>query len=158
MSKVRILIFVVAMANALPAIASGETDQTDAPKKELTPLARFALIEGLCILNAALAVPSPEIYGILLTVFSPLGAENANPATAAVGMGGAASLGLYNAIELRKSRYSGKDVFVRNLVAWNLLLGGLYLTERLTGRSSEDGPIAIALSPDGFAVSAFYRF
>lgn len=106
-------------------------------------VAGFFLGEGLFALNAYMASESPEGYGTLLTLLSPLGASsNVSDVTNYVGIGSAMSIGLYNAIELKDESYSKSEVFKKNLVGWHLFAASIWLSEKLTGNKETVAYIA----------------
>lgn len=81
-------------------------------KEEPNYLASILIFEGLFALNSYMASESPEGYGALLTLLSPLGtSSNVSDTINYVGVGSAMSIGLYNVIELKDDSYSKSEIF-----------------------------------------------
>lgn len=144
------LIFVILFVFSVP-FARAENYDMDVKK--------FAVMEGFVFLNAGLATADPEVYGTALAILSPLGmSSNSSKTTNYVGVSGAITLGLYNALELSDERYSSKDVFVSNLYGWHALAAITYITEELMGQSYGTEYLAMRLSDKGFSVALNYAF
>ena len=98
------------------------------------------IIEALAVVNAGLATASPEIYGgaaLLLSPFVPFAGEHVYPSTRWVGAASLAGIGIYNlAVLSDDDEYSQQDVFVHNVVAWNLAFIGMGIAEILSSKSS----------------------
>lgn len=90
--------------------------------------------EGIIAGYSALAAYHPEPVGFVQVITSPLLAMNSkNVATFAATAGGFATLGLYNAIELRKPGYSRSDRFWRNFAAWHAIGVAAWAADALFG-------------------------
>ena len=128
-------------------------------KFELHPVLTFAVLEGFVAINAAMASESPEAYGIALTLLSPLGSTNTvSTTTNWVGIGSAATLGLYNAIELSDDKYSKSDIFIKNVYGWHALALITAVTEWVTGEEIETDNVALFPLNDGLVLSMNYEF
>jgi len=90
----------------------------------------------------------PEGYGMLMMALSPLPLGMKYPEykenTDVIFFSGLFSIGLYNATELRKEKYSKNDVFLRNFVLGNILMGGM----KLLKIDSKIIPSGLSLSPE----------
>lgn len=123
-------LFFLLVALSTPSLS----EEGDSSEKEPNYVAGFLIAEGLVALNSYMASESPEGYGTLLSLLSPLGASsNVSETTNYVSIGSAVSLGLYNAIELKDESYSKSEVFKKNMVGWHLFAASIWLSEKLTG-------------------------
>lgn len=114
----------------------------------------IAVIEGLIVLNSALASADPEAAGAIMVLVSPLaGTVGRSNAINALGVGAFVSLGQYNRLELSDEKYSRGEVFVRNFVAWQAVVGLYYVVERLTGERSKAAKVAIVPTDKGIKVA-----
>lgn len=148
----RLLIFIV-------FIFSMPSWSEELPKDEKEPdyITGFFFAEGLLILNSYMASESPEGYGTLLTLLSPFGASsNASDTTNYVSIGGALSLGLYNAFELRNENYSRTEVFKRNMIGWHVFAASLLISKKLT--DNKETIAYIAPLNDGAVLAINYNF
>jgi len=128
-------------------------------KFELHPVFYFAILEGFVAINSAMASESPEVYGSVLTLLSPLGATSSvSTTTNWVGIGSAASLGLYNAIELSDEKYSKHDIFIKNIYGWHAFALITAVTEWITGEKVETENVAVIPVHQGVLVSLNYAF
>lgn len=104
------------------------------------------LLEGLFALYSAWAAASPQGAGWTIVILSPIAAGSGSSENAAAGVGfaaGGAGLGLYNAFELRSSKYSRTERFWRNMAGWHAALGcGL-----ISGWIFDPSKVAIAVAP-----------
>jgi hypothetical protein len=151
-------LFVLVLTIALSAHTVFAADGVE-EKKKMNPALTFALAEGLFVVNSGLASASPEYYGIALTLISPLGMnEKASNITNGVIMGSAVSLGLYNAVELRKDNYSKSDVFARNMYVWHAFAAMVYLSELITGNKIESDKVAVVPIEKGMGVAISVNF
>ncbi|MCB2386847.1 hypothetical protein [Thalassolituus alkanivorans] len=132
-------------------------EESPQDKKEPNYLAGFLLVEGLFALNSYMASESPEGYGALLTLLSPLGvSSNVSDTTNYVGIGGAMTLGLYNAVELKDESYSKSEIFKKNMVGWHLFTASIWLSEKFTG--DKETVAYIAPLNDGTVLAINHRF
>ena len=152
--KTFIAFFLLGILFVHPAFAEdGEEGKT------INPLLAVALVEGLFAVNAGMATLSPEIYGVVLTLLSPLGASPmVSDATNWVAIGGAVSIGLYNAIELGREKYSKGDIFVKNMYAWHGFVALIFLAESVTGQKTEPKNIAVVPMNGGMGLVFAGRF
>jgi len=135
------------------AVADGEISESDTS----FGLKEFLFMEGIIAVNSALAVPSPEVFGTALVLFSPLAmSEHNSKANNYVTLGGAVSLGLYNALELKESTYSDTEVFMRNMVGWHLAFASIWLSDKLIGDKQTSA--YIAPRGDGFVLAIDHQF
>jgi|GEM_PF-3437731 len=149
--EVKFVLLILLMLSSSVAIANEEEGSEE---KKWGPVKTIAVAEGLILVNSYLASLSPEGVGTAMTLLSPLSISyDSSPAMNWVGVGSMASLGLYNALELSDSKYSERDVFKRNLVAWHLTAAALYLTEKYTGKKE---PI-VSFSATGDSVSLLFH-
>lgn len=138
-------------------LSTPSSSEESTSNKEPNYVAGFLIAEGLFALNSYMASESPEGYGALLTLLPPLGASShLSDTTNYVGIGGAMSLGLYNAIELKDESYSKSDIFKRNMVSWHLFAVSVWLSEKLTG--NKETIAYIAPLNDGAVLAINYRF
>ena len=132
-------------------------EESPQDKKEPNYLAGFLLVEGLFALNSYMASESPEGYGALLTLLSPLGvSSNVSDTTNYVGIGGAMTLGLYNAVELKDESYSKSEIFKKNMVGWHLFTASIWLSEKFT--CDKETVAYIAPLNDGTVLAINHRF
>lgn len=128
-------------------------------KFEIHPVLTFAILEGFVAINAAMASAEPVVYGSVLALLSPLGASNkVSTTTNWVGIGSAASLGLYNAIELSGDRYSKQEIFIKNIYGWHALALISGITEFLTGEKIDTETLAVMPIKKGVVVALNYEF
>ncbi len=128
-------------------------------EKEPSPLITFGLYEGLILVNSALASSSPEGYGAMLVILSPLaltGKESSQ--TAIVAVGGVAAIGAYNLTEMKKTKYSKKDIFIANFLMWHVWAGAGYITESITGKKVKVNSLSVHPTKDGAFFSYSYEF
>ena len=126
-------------------------------KEEPNYLASILIFEGLFALNSYMASESPEGYGALLTLLSPLGtSSNVSDTTNYVGVGSAMSIGLYNVIELKDDSYSKSEIFKKNMVGWHLFAASIWLSEKLTG--NKETVASITPLHDGAVLTINHRF
>jgi hypothetical protein len=117
----------------------------------------FLLGESLFIGNAIIAAYYPEEFGVLNILLSPLyGTYDEPPVISYTAVGGMASIGLYNAVELKNESYSKADVFLRNMVMFHLWYGVLYVLDE----SYHEGETALNILPyeDGLAFNFKHEF
>jgi hypothetical protein len=139
----------------LSSSVSAETEE----KFELHPALGFLIVEGFIAINAAMASEAPEVYGSVLALLSPLGASsNVSETTNWVGIGSAATLGLYNAIELSDDKYSKNDIFMKNVYGWHALVLISGVTEWLTGEEVSNDNVALFPVKNGLVISMNYEF
>lgn len=91
----------------------------------------FLTSEAIITVNSLIAASYPEEFGVLHILISPLynSVPNEVQTIRYTAVGGSASIGLYNALELKREEYSKTDIFVRNMVVYNLWYGALYLLD-----------------------------
>ena len=117
----------------------------------------FLMVEGLLVFNSYLASEDPEAFGVILTLLSPLGAsQDSSYTTKAAGVIGVATLGLYNTLELKDESYSKRDVFKRNIIAWHLIGGSLWLSHQFT--ESKDTSAFVMPVNNGFMLGFNHEF
>jgi len=117
----------------------------------------FFEVEALISINSLIAANYPEAFGVLFTLISPVAVATERDKTIVfTAIGGASSIGLYNALELKKDQYSKSDIFKRNMILLNAWYGTLYLLD-LNRKSS---PNSFNLSPanDGLVLGFSHEF
>ncbi len=117
----------------------------------------FLEVEAILSINSLIAANYPEEFGVFFTLISPFtGATEQDEVIAFTAIGGAASIGLYNAVELRKEEYSKSDIFKRNMILLNAWYGTLYLLDL----NRKDSPNSFNLSPanDGLVLGFNHEF
>lgn len=115
------------------------------------------MLEGMILFNSALISYDPEAFGGILTLFSPLAAsEHSQSETQILTVAGTASIGLWNALELKDSNYSKADVFKSNFVAFNLLILSAHISDLVFEENSES--LALQNMNDGLLISFQSRF
>jgi len=126
---------------------------------KVNPVLQIAFLEGLVILNSAMASQNPEAFGVLLTLISPLSASSeSNQAANMITLGSMATLGLYNASELRGSEYSKNDVFQKNVLGWHALALTIGITSYFIDDVIDTNKILISQKDDGMVLSFGYDF
>ena len=114
-------------------------------------------MEALLVTNSAISAYYPEEFGVLSVLLSPLyGTYDEPPAITYTAVGGMASIGLYNAVELKNESYSKTDIFLRNMVLLNLWYGALYVLDENYHRRN----VALNILPfqDGLAFNFKHEF
>lgn len=131
--------------------------QKSAETVAVNPVVGVLVVEALIVTNAYMASQSPAGYGALLTLLSPMGASgSASDTTNYVAIGSAATIGLYNALELSDGSYSEGEIVKQNLIAWHAFAASVWLSETLTGDT--DTVAAIAPFHDGAMVAIHHSF
>lgn len=113
--------------------------------------------ESILILNSLSASYYPEVFGVFTTLISPLllsGDEHNYIKN--TGFTGAATIGLYNALELKKDKYTKNEIFKQNMIAFHVLFGALHILEGRYGQI----PASFSLQPfsGGFAIGYNLEF
>ena len=117
----------------------------------------FLEVQAILSMNSLIAANYPEEFGILFTLISPFsGATEKDEVIAFSAVGGAASIGLYNAVELRKSEYSKSDIFKRNMILLNAWYGALYLLD--LNRKDSQNSFDIYPEGDGLVLGFSHEF
>ena len=121
----------------ISSVSQAEDAVPDTSRSPLNPVAAFLAAEGLFVVNAYMASESPEGYGAVLSLLSPLGASsNVSEMSNVVGVAGAFTLALYNTLELSEDHYSKQDIFEKNLIAWHVLVASMMLSEKISGNNN----------------------
>lgn len=132
-------------------------DSYNHEKAKLGIVEEIAILEGMILFNSALISYDPEAFGGVLTLFSPLAAsEHSQSETQILTVAGTASIGLWNALELKDSKYSKADVFKSNFVAFNLLILSAHISDLIFEENSKS--LALQNMNDGFLISFQSRF
>ena len=129
-------------------------ENVDANKKKQQS---FLSIESIIIMSSLIASQYPEEYGVGTTLISPFVlAGDEHDSIRYTGFGGMASIGLYNALELKKDKYSKSEVFKRNMIIFHVVFGSLHLLEKKYGEFSS----SLSLSPvsDGLTIGYHHEF
>jgi hypothetical protein len=148
-SRPRLLALVLALSIAAPALAADPTpssEETDAKPPEATtkPSAgRIAFLVGLgeaLILGySAAAARWPEPTGWTMVAFAPIGIALQEPRDQADRVAGVVfgvgygALGLYDALELRSTKYGRSERFWLNVGGWHAAIAAAVLTAWITG-------------------------
>jgi len=160
MKKFYILI-VMFLVNALPAIAEDKAE----PQGSNTYV-MIGILEGAAAINSYIASRGPGGYGITMLVFEPFFIPPKASWESWLAYGAVATIPLYNlsiSDDFDSGKISSKDVFIRNMVAWNLLGGVAYLliqAEEEAMKPKEDDGLKMGLMPikDGMQLSMRYQF
>lgn len=104
-------------------VSDSPSAESAKPKRKLHPAAYFALIEGIALVNSAMAIPRPRAYGIATAILFPFGAMNGGPGpnraediTALVSLEGVAAMNIF---ALDHHRESAGEIFLANFTAMN---------------------------------------
>lgn len=152
--KIAVLFLLCCFSSSLLANNSKSFSQENS---KLGVIEELAILEGMILFNSALISYDPEAFGGILTLFSPLAAsEHSQNETQILTVAGTASIGLWNALELKDSKYSKGDVFKSNFIAFNLLILSTHLSDLVFEDNSES--VAVQNMNDGFLISFQSRF
>jgi hypothetical protein len=116
--------------------------------------------------NSGLAAHQPVGMGLLLLGVAPLVPILSTGPACERAVGGLVlgGLGLYNALELARPRYSSSERFWRNMAAWHLGAGVIALSSWATGADQPPAPpspplaIGVGLTPGGAGLQLAGRF
>lgn len=161
----------VALTIATPALASGvDADPTSAPPAvgvaEPAPrpagrpslaeaAAALAYVEPVIAAYSGFVTWQPELAGMIAVGYSPFRCSGANREkgwwSCGADAAGFAAVGLYNALELGRERYSRGERFWRSVVSWNALLAwslasGALLGRDVPERAPAEGGAAVSLA------------
>lgn len=148
----------VVLGSNLALAQSGSASQAGQSKLKSAVKAEFAAIGIAAILTIA-----PRESGIL-TVLGSTSVEysKVSDTTNLIIIGSLASLGLYNAVELSKDRYSPKDRFGRNLAWANIFMGVAAVSDHLWPNNRSTASKGLRIMPivmgDGFGIGFATRF
>ena len=160
MKKFYILIAML-LVNALPAAAEDKAE----PQGPST-FAMIGILEGAAAMNSYIASRGPGGYGITMLVLEPFFIPPKASWESWLAYGAVASIPLYNlsiSDDYDSDKINSKDVFARNMIAWNLLGGIFYLLiqdEEEAIKPKEDNELKMGLMPikDGMQLSMHYQF
>lgn len=118
-------------------------EQDEGPVRN--PVVLFLLGEGLLAANAGLATLDPKAYGILGALTFPLGVAElrGSNTTRWVALAAAEGLAAYNIAELDKDKYTDKDIFVANMIAWHAFIAMVGTTSWLKGDFDEPAKVSV---------------
>jgi hypothetical protein len=115
-------------------------------QESLSTIGTILLAEGVIAMNSGLAANYPREWGWSMTIVSPLclgtESEELHPF---VGFSLCLGVGQYNVQVLSKDQYSTRDVFEKNFVLMNGLLGLAYIGGQIL--EYFDSPEELSFSP-----------
>jgi hypothetical protein len=136
-----------AVARNLSAVLAA-ADGTPSPPKSRTGnrLLTFVVIEGFASINSALAAQSPRSYGIAALSLVPISLilERTDHRGILTGRDSALMFGVIGAynLTLDEDTLSENDIFWRNLVAWQVVVGGIWIGHRMMAPNQIAAPSA----------------
>jgi hypothetical protein len=107
------------------------------------------LAETLFAANAGMATLDPQAYGVLVALFSPLGAAETKGSTTTrwVALAAAEGLAAYNIAGLDKDEDTDKEIFVANMIAWHVFAAAVGTTAWLKGDLEESKKVTLSYAP-----------
>ena len=122
--------------------------------------AGITLYELYFIANSTLASESPQGYGIAKTLFTAgrYAFSERDGLEQHLWLATGMTTGLYNLVELRRDKYSKTDVFVRNMISWNILVGTRMLADRYFGQGDSLDNIIFGANGSGFSIGMKFTF
>ena len=141
---------------------SGKLHAETSQEKDLS-IAEIAstliFVETIIYANAYLASREPELYGTALALISPVVyRQDASTLINTVSIASVATIGLYNALELKKEKYSRTDIRRENIIAFHLLGVISYAMYRASDNSDPSQGFAIQALGDEIKFSLNYKF
>jgi hypothetical protein len=107
------------------------------------------VIEGFLVANSYLASLNPRAFGVFCAIFCPTGGgvSDWSSTSGVVTLASVEALSIYD-IGINSDKVSEGEIFKRNLIGWNIVLGINALAEHLTGQTNKGKKMSFGFAPD----------